>query len=210
MLNAQCSMLSSSPKLRIAAIIPAAGLSSRMGRNKLLLNFRGKPLVRHAVETVLAAGITETYVVLGYEAEKVRAVLADLPVRFVANEDYRLGLSTSVRAGVKVVPNDLEAIIIYLADQPWIEPEDLAQLIGAFETAQGVGKSIVVPFYSGTRGNPVILAAKHREEILEISGDVGCKRVIQKRANQVLAIEMQNDHVIRDVDAPEDCEGTFA
>ncbi|MBV8587211.1 MAG: nucleotidyltransferase family protein, partial [Verrucomicrobia bacterium] len=77
-------------------------------------------------------------------------------------------------------------------------------------TAQRVGKSIVVPFYSGTRGNPVILAAKHREEILEISGDVGCKRVIQKRADQVLAIEMQNDHVIRDVDAPEDCEGISA
>jgi molybdenum cofactor cytidylyltransferase len=181
-----------------------------MGRNKLLLNFRGKPLIRQAVETVLAADIREAYVVLGHEAEKVREVLADLPVRFVANEDYRLGLSTSVRAGVKVVPEDLEAIIIYLADQPWIEPADLAQLIAAFETAQGMGKSIVVPFYSGTRGNPVILAARHRKEILEISGDVGCKRVIQKRADQVLAIEMPNDHVIRDVDVPEDCEGISA
>jgi molybdenum cofactor cytidylyltransferase len=207
MLDAQCSMLDSSPKLRVAAIIPAAGLSSRMGRNKLLLNFRGKPLVRHAVETVLAAGTTEAYVVLGHEAEKVREVLADLPVRFVANEDYRLGLSSSVRAGVNAVPADFEAIIIYLADQPWIEPADLAQLIVAFETAQGMGKSIVVPFYSGTRGNPVILATKHREEILEISGDVGCKRVIQKQADQVLAIEMPNDHVVRDVDSPEDCEG---
>jgi molybdenum cofactor cytidylyltransferase len=199
-------MLNNSPKLRIAAIIPAAGLSSRMGRNKLLLNFRGKPLVRHAVETVLAASVREVYVVLGHEAEKVREVLAGLPVRFVTNEDYRLGLSTSVRAGVNAVPSGFEAIIIYLADQPWIEPADLAQLIATFETAQTMGKSIVVPFHSGTRGNPVILAAKHREEILEISGDVGCKRVIQKRADQVLAIEMPNDHVIRDVDAPEDCE----
>ena len=196
-------------EFRLAAVIPAAGLSSRMGRNKLLLNFRGRPLVRHAVETVLAAGIKEVLVVLGHEAEKVKVALADLPVQLIENRDYQLGLSTSVRAGVKAVPDNFEGIMVYLADQPWVEPADLEHLIAAFETAGGMGKSIVVPFYHGIRGNPVILAAKHREEILEISGDVGCKRVIQKRADQVLSVEMLNDHVIRDIDSPQDYEGTL-
>ena len=196
-------------EFRLAAVIPAAGLSSRMGRNKLLLNFRGRPLVRHAVETVLAAGIKEVLVVLGHEAEKVKVALADLPVQLIENRDYQLGLSTSIRAGVNAVLDNFEGIMVYLADQPWVEAADLEHLIAAFETAGGMGKSIVVPFYHGTRGNPVILAAKHREEILEISGDVGCKRVIQKRADQVLSIEMLNDHVIRDIDSPEDYEGTL-
>jgi CTP:molybdopterin cytidylyltransferase MocA len=98
-----------------------------MGRNKLLVNFRGKPLVRHAVETVLAAGITEVFVVLGHEAEKVRSVLADLPVRLVNNTDYQLGLSTSVRAGVNALSGGFSSDrrLFSLADHPWLEPANL-------------------------------------------------------------------------------------
>lgn len=89
-----------------------------MGQNKLLLTFQGKPLIAHAVDTLLASAVDEVVVVLGHEADKVREKLAGKKVIFVENPDYREGLSTSVRAGIAAVAADASAIMIYLADQP--------------------------------------------------------------------------------------------
>jgi molybdenum cofactor cytidylyltransferase len=97
--------------------------------------------------------------------------------------------------------------MIYLADQPLLEPEDVKRLIGAFADAREQGKSIVVPFFHGQRGNPVILDSSYKEAILEVVGEVGCKRVIKRNPDKVLVVEMETDHVVRDVDRIEDYEG---
>jgi molybdenum cofactor cytidylyltransferase len=195
----------------VSAIVLAAGMSTRMGQNKMLLNFRDKPLIVHAVDTLLASEIDEVIVVLGHEAEKVRDQLErsiglankaapGKPVRLVQNSDYQNGLSTSVRTGVEAVSRQANGIMIYLADQPLLEPEDLNRIVAGFAAAKEINKSIVVPFFRGERGNPVILDASLRDSILGIVGDVGCKGVIKRYPEKVYAIEMENDHVVRDVD----------
>jgi len=195
----------------VSAVVLAAGMSTRMGRNKLLLTFRGKPLVVHAVDTLLGSKVGEIIVVLGHESAKVWDRLEDYTgkvangdkrsrVRLVENPDFRDGLSTSVRIGVQAVSSEAVAIMIYLADQPLLEPADVDRIIDAFATAKAEGKTIVVPFFEGERGNPVILDASLRDSILGIVGDVGCKGVIKRFPEKVYAIEMKNDHVVRDVD----------
>ena len=195
----------------VSTVVLAAGMSTRMGRNKLLLSFRDKPLVVHAVETLLASKVGEIIVVLGHESEKVWDRLEDYAgqvsnggqrrrVLLVNNPDYRDGLSTSVRTGVQAVSPQAEAIMVYLADQPLLEPGDVDRIIEAFAAAKAENKMIVVPFFKGERGNPVILDASLRDSILGIVGDVGCKGVIKRYPEKVYAIEMENDHVVRDVD----------
>jgi molybdenum cofactor cytidylyltransferase len=195
----------------VSVVVLAAGMSTRMGRNKLLLTFRDKPLVVHAVDTLLASKAGEIIVVLGHESQKVWDQLEDYAgpvsnggqrrlVRLVKNPDYRDGLSTSVRTGVQAVSPEAEAIMIYLADQPLLEPADVDRIIAAFATAKVNDKMIVVPFFKGERGNPVLLDASLRDSILGIVGDVGCKGVIKRYPEKVYAIEMENDHVVRDVD----------
>jgi molybdenum cofactor cytidylyltransferase len=190
----------------LSAIVLAAGMSTRMGQNKLLLDFRDKPLIAHAVDTLLAAAIDEIIVVLGHEAEKVRGKLKGKPVKLVQNPDYQEGLSTSVRVGVEGVSVQAEGIMIYLVDQPLLEPVDVNQLVRAFTRAKAVNKNIVVPFFQGQRGNPVIFDSSYREAMLGVAGDVGCKGVIQHYPDKVFVVEMENDHVIRDVDTVEEYE----
>jgi molybdenum cofactor cytidylyltransferase len=190
----------------LSAIILAAGMSTRMGQNKLLLSFKGKPLIAHAVDTLLASEVDEIVVVLGHEAEKIRGQLQGKQVRLVQNPDYRDGLSTSVRVGVRAVSPQVEGIMIYLADQPLLEPADLNYIIKAFALAKQVNRSIVVPLFHGQRGNPVILNSSYREAILELVGDVGCKRLIKRYPDKVFGVEMETDHVVCDVDNIDDYE----
>lgn len=188
----------------MVAIVPAAGMSTRMGQNKLLLRFRGKPLIVHAVDTLLESEVDEVIVVLGHEAEKVKEKLEGKRLTFVENRDYREGMSTSIRAGLAAVPSRASALMIYLADQPLLEPDDVNRVIRAFAEAREHNKTIVVPFFRGQRGNPVILDSSYREAIFEAVGDVGCKRVIKRNPNKVFVVEMATDHVVRDVDTIED------
>jgi molybdenum cofactor cytidylyltransferase len=191
----------------IAAIVPAAGMSTRMGRNKLLLAFKGKALIAQAVDTLLESEVDEIIVVLGHEADKVKEKLQGKQVTVIENPSYRQGMSTSIRVGLGAVSSGTTAIMIYLADQPLLEAQDVNRLIRAFVEARKQGKSIVVPFFRGQRGNPVILDSSYKEAILDVVGEVGCKRVIKRNPDKVLVVEMETDHVVRDVDSIEDYEG---
>jgi molybdenum cofactor cytidylyltransferase len=191
----------------ITAIVPAAGLSSRMGQNKLLMRFGNKSLIEHAVDTLTASNVTEIVVVLGHEANEIRNQLEGKQVRFVENRNYREGLSTSVRVGMAAVLKGADAIMIYLADQPLLESDEIKRVIQAFADAKREGKSIVVPFFGNRRGNPVILDASYREMAFDIAGDAGCRRIIKRHPEQVFAIRMETEHVVRDVDTPEDFRG---
>jgi molybdenum cofactor cytidylyltransferase len=188
----------------LVAILAAAGMSTRMGQNKILLTFQGKPLIAHAVDTLLASSVNEVVVVLGHEAERVRAALEGKKVRFVRNPDYREGLRTSVRAGIEAVHSHAGAFMIYLADQPFLTPEEVNLLIQALAEARKANRSIVVPFFRGRRGNPVILDSSYKDAILDVVGETGCRRVIKRNPEQVFVVEMETDHAVRDIDTMED------
>jgi molybdenum cofactor cytidylyltransferase len=193
--------------LMISAIVPAAGMSTRMGeQNKLLMTYRGKSLIEHAVDTLLDSRVSEIIVVAGFEGDKLKAALGGRPVTIIDNPDYREGMSTSIKAGLSAISHEATAIMIYLADQPMLQPSDVNQIIAAHTEAREAGKTIVVPFHQGQRGNPVIMDASFKGAIMDVAGDVGCRKVIKRNPDKVFIVEMETDHVIRDIDRMEDYE----
>lgn len=184
----------------ISAIVLAAGASSRFGSQKLLVPFRGSPLIRHTVENVLASRVTETVVVLGRDGDQVRDALADLPVRFVTNVDFRSGLSTSLRAGIKAIAPSAAAAIVVLGDQPGVTADIINRLI---EEGVRSGRQIVVPEYAGTRGNPVLFDATLFGELQTIEGDQGARAVIPRDPTRVATVVFPFE-MPADVDTPED------
>jgi molybdenum cofactor cytidylyltransferase len=185
----------------IAAIVLAAGTSSRMGRQKLLLPMAdGRSLVRVAVEQVLAAGVDDTVAVLGREAEAVALALAGLPVRTVLNPRYVEGQSTSLRAGLDALRPGTEGAVIALGDQPLPDPGVIRRLVATFRAA---GRPIVVPVYRDGRGNPVLFAAALFDELRAVHGDQGGRGVIARDPSRVAEVPVDAP-MPADIDTPED------
>lgn len=170
----------------IAAVVLAAGTSSRMGRQKLLLPVEGgRSLVRLSVERVLAAGLDDVVVVLGRDAEAVAVALDGLPVQTVFNPRFADGQSTSVRAGLDALTPGAEAVVIALGDQPLPDPGLVGQLVAAFRAS---GRPIVVPRYRDGRGNPVLFAASLLDELRGVEGDVGGRTVVARDPARVAEV----------------------
>jgi molybdenum cofactor cytidylyltransferase len=185
---------------RIASVVLAAGRSTRMGSNKLMAEWRGKPLLRSTVENALASDARPVIVVTGHERERSEAALSGLAVRFVHNPDYAKGLSTSLRTGIAAVPADCDGAVVILGDMPEIAPALLDRMIAAFSPADG--RSICVATHEHTRGNPVLWAKPFFPEIALLSGDSGAKALLDAHEEQVCEIEA-GAAVLRDIDTPE-------
>jgi molybdenum cofactor cytidylyltransferase len=201
--RAQATPLPASPHpTRIAALVLAAGQSRRMGAvNKLLIAIDGKPMLRHAVDAVLSAGIAPVVVVTGHEHAEVEAALAGLPVAFAANPDYAQGLSTSLRHGLAALPKGIDGALVVLGDMPRVEPAELRAIVGAFSPNEG--RAIVVPTRHGKRGNPVLWGRQFFAEMQELGGDVGARHLIGAYPEAVAEVEMAGDGVLTDIDTPQ-------
>jgi len=186
---------------KIAAVILAAGTSSRMGSNKLLAELNGKPLVRHAAEAVLASAARPVIVVTGNEADKTQEALSGLDVSFVINPDFAKGLSTSLKAGIAAVPQDCDGAIVVLGDMPGITPALIDKLIASFDPAEG--RAICVATRHGKHGNPVLWARRFFQEIAAIEGDVGAKALVGAYEELVCEVEAADDAPLIDIDTPE-------
>jgi molybdenum cofactor cytidylyltransferase len=187
----------------IAVIVLAAGASIRMVRQKLTLPLAdGRPLVRAAVEQVLAADLDDVVVVLGREAEAVASALRGLPIRMVVNPRYAEGQSTSLRAGLDALAQGTEAAVVALGDQPLPDPQLLRQLVKAFRTS---GRPIVAPVYRDGRGNPVLFASAVFDELRRVEGDRGGRPVIARDPERVAEVPVDAP-MPADIDTPEDYE----
>jgi molybdenum cofactor cytidylyltransferase len=192
---------------RVAAILLAAGRSSRMGeRNKLLVEIGGKPMVRRVAETILAAGLAPVIVVTGHQEEAIRAALAGLDLRFLHNPNYAAGLSTSLRAGLAaLLPPETDATVVALGDMPFIEAADIRKLVAAF--SPGDGRTICVPTFAGRRGNPVLWGRQHFAAIDALQGDEGARVLFDKFASDMAEVAVASDAVLKDFDTPESLAG---
>ena len=192
----------------ISAIILAAGESSRMvGQNKLLLPFGNVTLVEHIVDTVLRSNVGEVIVVLGHESIRVKKVLANHSVKFIQNDDYKIGMTTSIHAGVKAIATNAKGIMICLSDLPLIKTDELNHLIRSFdELVNNNHMLIVIPVSKGQRGNPVTFSSHYKNDILNHYGLMGCKGIVKQNPAQVVEIEMDSDHVLIDIDTIEGYE----
>jgi molybdenum cofactor cytidylyltransferase len=194
--------MTEAPEPRIAAIVLAAGRSTRMGAaNKLTADVGGKPMLRWAAEAALASRARPLLVVTGHQESDVRAALAGLDVRLVANPDFAQGLSTSLRAGMAAVPAGCDGALVLLGDMPRIEASDLDRLIGAFASG-----AIVVPVHQGRQGNPVLWPRALFPEIMQLEGDAGAKRLIAAHPDAVREIEIDTPAILADVDTPEELQ----
>jgi molybdenum cofactor cytidylyltransferase len=189
----------------ITAIVLAAGMSTRMGaENKLLLPFRGTTLIGNMVDVVTRSRVGETLVVVGHEAEQVKAALRGKPVRFVENPAYAEGMGSSVQAGIRAASPQATGLMVCLTDLPLVETAEIDRLIAAFEARPADGQPIAVPCHRGQRGNPVLMSARYREEALAMRGVAGCRGIVKRYPERVVEVEMEQDHILRDIDTPED------
>lgn len=183
----------------VSALVLAAGPSRRMGRPKLALPVEGVPMLRCVVEAALQSRCRETVVVLGAHREVYRPLLAGAAVRLVENPEFAHGLSTSIRAGVASLSPESEAVVILLADQPWITAQAVDRLIDVYLQE---GKRIVASAYGGVVGVPALFDAALFLELLTLEGDAGARSVIERYPQHGVAVTLEDGW--QDVDTPED------
>ena len=187
---------------RVAAVVLAAGRSTRMGGpNKLLADVGGKPLVRIAVEQALASRANPVIVVTGHQRGDVEAAVAGLDVKTVHNPDFAQGLGTSLKVGVAAVPGENDGAIICLADMPQVNAALIDKLIAAFEPEKGA--LVVMPTFEGTRGNPVLWSRRFFPDLMAIEGDVGARHLIARYAEAATEVPVDGQEAFIDVDTPE-------
>jgi molybdenum cofactor cytidylyltransferase len=172
-----------------------------MGRNKLLLDLDGKPILCHAVDRALGAGLSEIVVVSGHQASKVRAALGERPVKVIEAREHRLGMSASLKAGIRALHPKTEAVLVMLGDMPQVSAPLIQRLIAAYNPLEG--RSIVVPTVDGKRGNPVLFDRRYFQEMLALEGDVGARHLIGAHDDQVAELAVDDAAVFTDVDTPE-------
>ena len=190
------------PGPRIAALLLAAGRSTRMGGpNKLLEPIDGTPMVARTATRLLSSRARPIVAVLGNQADEIDRALGKLPVERVHNPAFAEGLSTSLKCGLAALPNDIDGVVVCLGDMPLITGRDIDRLTAAFNPLEG--RAIIVPTRRGKRGNPVLWARRFFAEMAELAGDVGAKHLIGEHAELVCEIEMDTDGVLVDIDTPE-------
>jgi molybdenum cofactor cytidylyltransferase len=170
-----------------------------MGRQKLLLDVSGKPVVRWAVEA-LRAHVADLVVVTGPDDGGVREALAGLSVRFAVNPRPADGQGSSIAVGVAALAPSTRAVIVALGDQPRLPAGVLPALLDGFERS---GKPIVAPVYQGTQGAPVLFAAEIFPELAALAGDAGARAVVRARPERVHEVHLDVPMPV-DVDTPED------
>jgi molybdenum cofactor cytidylyltransferase len=185
---------------QIAAVVLAAGKSTRMGSNKLLEPINGKHMIRRTVETVLQSRASPVIVVTGHDASRIREALEGLDVSFVNNPHYDEGLSTSLAEGVAGLPAKVDGALMVLGDMPLVPVTTLNKLIAAFDPE--AGRSICLPVYQGERGNPVLWGRQHFHEFQGVKGDRGAKVLLVVNADHVVEVPVGNEGVLTDFDTP--------
>ena len=186
---------------KIAAIVLAAGRSSRFGSgNKLLERIGGEALVTRVARAAIESGAEPVIVVTGFEAPRVAEAISHLNVAIAHNPAFVDGLSASLLTGLEALPPDCDGALILLGDMPEIAAADLAALIAAFAARD----SICVPVHQGRRGNPVLWGADYFAGIQALSGDAGAKQLIARHADRVIEVPVGSPGIFADVDTQAD------
>jgi molybdenum cofactor cytidylyltransferase len=188
------------PHPPVAALVLAAGRSSRMGEaNKLTQILRGKPLLRHAVEAALASQASPVLVVTGHDADAVRQALEGLDVGFIHNPDHADGMASSLKAGLSALPQNAAGAVVLLGDMPNVTPAIMDRLIAA---ATHDAKA-VVPTLLGRRGNPALLMRPILPDLLQLSGDQGARKLLEAAGDAVVEIAIDDPAIALDIDTPD-------
>ncbi len=190
----------------VSAIVLAAGLSTRMGsKNKMLLPFAGKTVIEKVVDNIISSGIDELIVVTGRDALLVHDLLQHSPVKFIHNNDFAKGMTTSIQKGVHAANGN--GYMICLGDMPFITSEEYKRLGNFFEEKKLLDEAcICIAGYKNQRGNPVVFSSFYRTAILAHTNMEGCKEIVQSSEEHVYPVQMGLGNVLRDIDTLADYE----
>ena len=195
----------------ISSILLAAGCSSRMdGENKLIKEINGIPLIKHTIKNILGSSIDEIIVVLGYEKDVIKNLIEDnKKIKFVYNKDYKSGIASSIKTGIKSISNRAEAFFIILGDMPNVSQSIYNKLIKAkYNYNKKVKikykKEFIIPTFEGKNGNPILVSKYAKKKVTNVKGDCGAKEIIELNKNKALYIPIKNKGVTVDFDYNED------
>lgn len=191
----------------IAAIVLAAGRSSRMGEHKLLLPLGGRPLVTYTVDAACRSSADVVVVVVGHNAGKVTPTLVGMRCHIISNEAYADGMATSLRVGIAALPSEVSGALILLADQPLVTFAMVNRMLAA---ASLEPHAIHAAAYEGMRGNPVYFPRALFGELQAVSGDEGGRSVIARHGDIVRLVPMSDVNAAIDVDTPGEYERLIA
>ncbi len=173
-----------------------------MGKvNKLLMDYKGNPMLIHTLNQLTPTGVRDIVLVLGHEHEKILDIVPEHEkIRIVLNPEYRKGMSTSMKAGIRAVKKDTDLVMICLGDMPYLQQGDYALILDQI-TQQFHSSLILQPEYQGQRGHPVCFANKYFRELSEMpDDDNGARRVIKKHLDCLRLLDMPNNHCLQDID----------
>ena len=188
----------------IVAVVLAAGESSRMGRPKAFLPICGTTFIESIVGALRRTKVGEIIVVLGHNAEEMKARIEHLPVTIVVNYDYKSGQLSSLQAAIRHLIASayvVDGILVHLVDHPYLNPVLVDRMIESFYSAQ---KLIVLPRYQLRRGHPVIFSASLFDELLKAPLDQGAKAVVNAHRSETLEVETDEAGIAIDIDTPEE------
>ncbi|MDD2319605.1 MAG: NTP transferase domain-containing protein [Geobacteraceae bacterium] len=184
---------------RLAAIVLAAGYSSRMGEFKPLLTFGGTPVLERVVYLFQEVGIEDVRVVLGHRSAELYSLVERLGARPVFNDRFEDGMFSSVLAGVKTLDEDVAAFFLLPVDIPLVRHATVKMLLQAYRSREG---GVFYPVFYGKRGHPPLVSGRYREEILAWSGDGGLKGVLSRHADEAVDVETGDETILLDMDTP--------
>jgi molybdenum cofactor cytidylyltransferase len=186
---------------RVAAVVLAGGLSSRMGQSKMLLPWDGRPIIQAIVDRLKRMRLEDIVVVTGHLAPQVTAALAREPARLVHNPDYRTGeMMSSLQTGIRALGPEFSALLVVLGDMPQLDNKLVSEVLSAY--AEGKG-SIIIPSYRQKRGHPVLIDRMYWPELLELT-DGAPRDVINAHTDAIHYVNVNTDSVLRDIDTPDD------
>ena len=191
----------------IWAIVLAAGESSRLGRPKMLIPFRGKTMIETVIDNILSSSVKKAVVVLGAFSEEITRLIQHLPVMTCFNENYTKGMLSSVQCGVRFLPQNFEAVLVVPGDQPLIEPKIIDNMVVSYRRTP---KGIIIPVYKGERGHPVLIDRKYRIAIDDLDESRGLRMLSEIYTEDVLEMETDSSGILKDFDNEADFETEIA
>ncbi|WP_253734439.1 NTP transferase domain-containing protein [Methylomonas sp. ZR1] len=189
----------------VHAVIVAAGASSRMGSPKQLLIWQERPLLAHALVNAQAVLAERTLVVLGANAEAIKAAVDLSGSKVVLNPSWADGMAGSIRAGIQAVPDSASAVLLMLCDQPLISAAHLQSLLSAWQNAP---ERIVVSQYAESFGVPAVFPAAYFPQLASLTGDRGAKPLLLRFEDTLVKVPLREAEL--DVDTSSDYQRLHA